>query len=111
MLTGSYQDEYPGGDLGHSEQESSKTANEKCAETDFLTCFQTLLRTKIPSGFLGLFHSTGLCSLGPECGFETLTSLPGEGGNLDFRNYSSLSFHFHSLLCSVLVTVWEWKPF
>lgn len=73
-----------------------------CARADF-SCVSDIVRTKIPSGLLGLFHSSGLCSLGPECGLEALTSLPGEGGNLDFKSFSSLIFalSFLVMLCVV----------
>lgn len=38
---------------------------------------------------------------GPECGYEALTSLPGEGGNLHLKAFHPHLFCFHSLSCSV----------
>lgn len=46
---------------------------------------------------------------GPECGFEVLTSLLGEGDNLDYKSFSS--FCFHSLLYSVFLEVWNENSF
>lgn len=59
--------------------------------------------------FLGLFCSSGLSFSGPECGFEALTSLLGEGVNLESKSFSSSSFCFHSLLCSVLLNSLKMK--